>query len=334
MSKDKMHYGVGLDAGTMNFVSARQTQDDTIQTSRIRDAFVDLPLDNKRMLKLSNTAFAELDGRLIVLGDDALSTANLLNIEVRRPLQGGLIAAGELDAQRIIALMMGKILGDPKKPNEKCCYSVPAAAVDVAGSDVMYHSAVLGKILTELGYKGEPTNEAMAIVFSECVPENFCGLGISYGSGMTNVCLAYNAMSALEFSCGRGGDYIDRGAAKAVGSTASKMCSIKESNIDITKPVGREQEAISLYIQTLIDYTIDNIIKQFHKVKSELLVPKPIPIIVSGGTSLAGGFLDKFKERFSAHKSKFPINISEIRAARDPMTAVATGLLVLANMED
>jgi hypothetical protein len=55
---------------------------------------------------------------------------------------------------------------------------------------------------------------------------------------------------------------------------------------------------------------------------------------VSGGTSLAGGFLDKFKERFELHRAKFPIQISEIRSAIDPMTAVATGLLMLSQMED
>jgi len=55
---------------------------------------------------------------------------------------------------------------------------------------------------------------------------------------------------------------------------------------------------------------------------------------VSGGTSLAGGFLERFKECFAAKKGKFPIQISEIRAAKDPMTAVANGLLLLASMDE
>jgi len=333
MSENGNAPGVGIDCGTMNFVAARRSGK-KVGYSRIRDAFVDLPMEHKRMLKLSNTAFAEMEGRLIVVGDDALSTANLLNKEIRRPLQGGLVSAGELDAQAVISLMMRQVLGEPLVDNEKCCYSVPAPAVDVQGSDVTYHSAILGKILRELNYAPEPINEAMAIIYSECGTDNFCGLGISYGSGMTNVCLSYNAMSALEFSLGRGGDFIDKNAARAVGSTAAKMCALKESGIDITNPKSRDEEAINLYIQTLIDYTIDNIIAQFVKVKSELLVPKPIPIIVSGGTSLAGGFLDKFKERFEKYKSRFPIEISEVRHAGDPMTAVAAGLLVLSQMVD
>ncbi len=325
--------GVGLDCGTMNFVAARRNNK-KLAHSRVRDAFLDLPIDTKRMLKLSNTDYVEMDGKLLVIGDKALDTANIFNREARRPMSQGIIAAGEIDAQQVISIMMKQILGPPRVEGEKCCYSVPAPAVDVPGSDVIYHKAILGKILQELGYNAEGANEALAIVFAECQKESFSGLGISYGSGMTNVCLAYNAMSALDFSLGKGGDWIDNGAAKAVNSTAAKMCAVKEGGIDIIKPKNRSEEAIGLFIQTLIDYTIDEFTNRFVNARNEILVPKPIPIIVSGGTSLAGGFLDKFKERFERHRAKFPVQISEIRAASDPMTAVATGLLMLAQMDE
>jgi hypothetical protein len=325
--------GIGLDVGTMTIVSAKKIgKKVTIQ--RVRDAFIDLPQEHKRMLKLSSTSFIELDGRLLVVGDEALQTANLFHREARRPLSGGMISAGELDAQQVIGLIVKRVIGSPTVKNELCCYSIPAVAIDVQGFDTVYHTAILGKIIRELGFKPEPVNEALSIIYSECENENFSGLGISYGAGMTNISLAYNAMSALEFSLKRGGDWVDIGAAKAVGQTAAKICTIKESGIDIMKPKTREEEAIVLYIQTLIDYTIDSIMKQFVKVKHELLVPRPIPIIVSGGTSLAGGFLEKFQERFEAHRDKFPIKISEIRAAENPITAVATGLLVFAGQSD
>ena len=45
-------YGVGLDIGTMNFVSARRGLEG-IQTKRMRDVFIDLPKSSKKMLKLS-----------------------------------------------------------------------------------------------------------------------------------------------------------------------------------------------------------------------------------------------------------------------------------------
>lgn len=331
MSKDKS--GVSLDCGTMNFVSAKKING-KIQIFRIRNAFIDLPIEHKRMLKLSNTSFVELEGKLLVLGDQALDTANLFNREARRPMSAGIIAPGEIEAQQVISIMMKKILGDPKVENERCCYSVPASAVDVQNSDITYHSLILKKIINELGFSPEPANEALAVILSELASDNFSGIGISYGAGMTNVCLAYNTMSALEFSLSKAGDWADEQSAKAVGLTKAKMTSIKEDNIDISHPQNRNQEALSLYIQTLIDYSIDGIIKHFHKVRSDIMIPKPVPIVISGGTSLAGGFLEKFKERFNEKKSNFPISISEIKQAKDPLFAVSTGLLTLAQMDD
>lgn len=326
-------YGISVDIGTMNIVSARRSAQG-VMTNRIRDAFLDLEPSHKKMLKLSGTSFVELDGRLLVIGDEALTCANLFNRDARRPMSGGILNPGETDAQQVIALMMKQVLGPPAKPGEKCCFSVPAAALDVVGSDVTYHTAILSKILTELGYAGEAVNEAQAIVFSECAAEGFSGIGVSFGSGMTNVCLSFKAMSALEFSVGKGGDWVDDGAAKAMNTTRGKMCALKESGVDIAKPAGKEQEAVSFYVQTLIDYAIKGIIDHFDKVKKEILVPEPVPIVVSGGTSLAIGFMDVFRACFEKYRSRFPVAISEVRHARDPMTAVASGLLVVAAMDD
>jgi hypothetical protein len=317
----------------MNFVAARSS-DKRVSIKRVRDAFLDLSIDHKRMLKMSTTSFIEIDGSLYVIGDDALASANLFNKEIRRPLAGGVVSSGEVEAQKVIAIIINNLIGKPRSSNEKCCFSIPAPAIDVVGSNTIYHTSILKKIIQEAGYEPEPVNEALAIIYSEGSSTKFSGLGISYGSGMTNICLSYNAMSALEFSLGRGGDWIDAGASSALGITASKACHIKESGIDILNPEGREAEAISFYISNLIEYTIEKTISQFHKAKSEFLLSTPIPIIVSGGTSMASGFMEKFTQIFESKKSKFPIQISGIRQASDPMHAVALGLHTASQMVD
>lgn len=332
-SKEIFQPGVGLDIGTMNIVSSRRMGTKMV-TNKIRDAFVDLSPDKKRFLKISNTSYVEFGGRLLVLGDSALDVANLFNEDIKRPMSGGILSAGELDAQQIIGLLIKEVLGEPKVEKEKCAFSVPAPAIDVPGSDVVYHQTILKKILDELGYTPIASNEAQAIILSECVEENFSGLGISYGAGMTNISLCYSAMSAMEFSVGRGGDWADSHAARAVSKTVGKITAIKESGINIFDPKDRDSEAIGLYIRTLIDYTIENIINRFHSVKNDLMIPKPIPIVVGGGTSLAGGFMDLFRSRFESHRDKFPIQISEIRHAEDPLYAVSTGLVLASQMDD
>jgi len=325
--------GVGLDIGTMNIVSARQNGVGAVECQSVRDAFLDLEPEAKRSLKMSKVDYIEKNGALIVVGDSALTMANLFKREARRPLSRGVISAGELDAQEVLSLLTGHVLGEPQKPKEHCFYSVPSSPIDDPGQDVLYHQEVFRKILVEHGYTPHPTNEAMAIIFSQCAEENFSGLAVSFGSGMCNIALAYQAAKAMDFSLARGGDWIDQHAAKAVGKTASQMCAVKERGVDLAKPTSREQEAIALYIRSIIDFCLQNISAQFRKVQGDVDLPEPVPFVISGGTSKAGGFLEIFQQEFEKIRKTFPIKISTVRPATDPLTAVAEGLLVLAMEE-
>jgi len=324
--------GVSVDIGTMNIVSARRSEKG-VETRRVRDAFLDLDPSAKRMLKLSGVDFFERGGELLIVGDKALEIANVFGKEARRPLSQGLLAAGELDALEVLGLLIRQVLGEPAEPNEACYYSVPAAPVDAPDRDIIYHQGVLGRIVTECGFRAVPSNEAMAVVFNETAKDGFSGVGISFGSGMSNVALAVNTIEGMSFSVARGGDWIDAGAAKAVGSTQARMCSLKEGGLDLTAPVGREQEALAVYYKSLIEYTLDNITAQFARVRGQFAVPRPIPIVIAGGTSMAGGFTEFFQQVLETRRKKLPFEVSEVRHAKDPLGAIAQGLLLQAIQE-
>lgn len=319
--------GVGLDMGTMNIVAARRTPEGVV-TNRIRDAFLDLPEEHRKMLKLSGVNYVSTDDGLVIVGDAAYDMANMFSKEVRRPLQSGLISAGEIDALEILGILVKHVLGEPSHENEICYFSVPAAPVDDPDRDVVYHRGILERIVTECGFKAYPSNEALAIIYSECSKDGFSGIAFSFGSGMTNVALAMGTIEGLSFSVARGGDWIDHGAAKSTGSTQARMCTLKEKGLNLMHPEGREQEALVVYYKNLIEYAIDNVASEFMKIQGKFSLPKPIPIIVSGGTSKAGGFLEFFTKVFEEKRKKFPIEVSELRAAKEPLDAVARGLLV------
>jgi len=332
----EMHPGVGLDCGTMNFVSARLT-DEGIRTRRMRDAFLDLPLESKKMLKLGGVNYVEMgegdDKVLVVVGDAAMEYANLFGKDVRRPLQAGLISAGEIDAIDVLGVLVKHVLGDPTVPDEYCYFSVPAAPVDDPSKNVIYHRGVLERIIGACGYTPVASNEALAIIYAETAKDGFSGIGISMGSGMSNVALAIGTIEGLSFSVGRGGDWIDQGAASSLDSTAAKMCALKEKGIDLMNPTSREQEALAVYYKHHIEYVLDLFIAEFVKIKDKFAIPKAIPIVVGGGTSLPDGFMPFFRQVFDAKKRKFPIEISEVRHASAPLNAVAHGLLIQAGQE-
>ena len=322
-----MTFGVGLDVGTMNLVAARQ-EGETVSCSRIRDAFLDVPISARRMLKLSSVDFVLREEEILILGDKALEMAAVFGREARRPLKAGLVSPSEIDSLEVLKFMLKQILGDPQTPNEICYFSVPAAPVDKPDQDVVYHKGVFEKIITQLGYEAIPGNEALAIIFSECANDGFSGLSFSFGSGMTNVALVLNTIECMTFSVAKSGDWIDAGAARSIGSTQSRICSIKEKGFDLMNPTNREEEALSFYYKELIQHVLDWVAREFLQVQGRFSLEKPLPIIVSGGTSKAGSFLPFFKKVFERKKRRFPIEISEIRAASDPLNAVAKGMLV------
>jgi hypothetical protein len=299
----------------------------------MRDAFLDLNLNAKKMLKMSKASFVERDDELFVLGDTALEIANVFGREARRPLSSGLISPGETDSLEVLGLLISNVLGKPSEPNEACYFSVPAEPIDVPGRDIIYHKGVFERIVTDCGYNAISSNEAMAIIFAETAVENFSGLAISFGAGMANIALAVNTIEGLTFSVARGGDWIDSGAANSIGSTQARICAIKEGGIDLNTPKNREEEAIAFYYKALIEYVLDHIAQQFKKIQSQFALPKPIPMVISGGTSKAGGFVEFFSQVFEKKRKRFPIEISEIRHAGNPLNAVAHGMLIQAMQE-
>ncbi len=331
----------GMDIGTCFLVAASEDANNQTQVKSIRDAFIDMENDPqvRNMMKMSNVNFIEEDDKLYIVGDAAVVMANIFNKEARRPLSKGIISPGETEAEKILMIMLRNVLGTVRVENETCYYSVPAPPID-RETDVVYHEAMFSKLVSTLGYKPVSLNEAAAIVYSNCAKEQFSALALSFGAGMVNICLMYQTMIGMAFSISRGGDFIDENAARATGTTASRIMSIKEKGINLLDPTEgepktfREREAISIYYKSLVFYALDMIKAEFLKREGSIELPSSIPIVLSGGTSLAKNFKEFFETGFKAVEEKFPIPVSEIRMASDPLNAVAQGLLVAARNFD
>lgn len=329
---------LGLDVGTMHIVSATKDGDNTVFKS-IRNAFVKIDPDVANAVDLTKVAHANIDDSVYILGVDAYNLANIFGHEVKRPMRDGLLSPKEIDAVDVLTVLIRSIIPDappPTKDGEKatCTYSSPAASVDAENS-VVYHREVLKRVLSSLGYEPDPINEALAIIYSECVDSGFTGIAVSFGAGMTNVCFAYKSVPVLEFSIKRGGDWIDENAALATGTTASRACAIKEKDdFDLAnwqvgkKRERRVREALSHYYKELVSYTTHNIAKKLMEL-DDVQLPSAVPIVLSGGTSLVKGFTDMAKDVIeNQYADEFPFDITDVRVAGDQLTAVANGCLI------
>jgi len=328
---------VGIDIGTCFLVSAKQDANRQIQIKSIRDSFIDMDGDStiKNMMKNSKMDFIEAGDKLYIVGDNALALANIFKREARRPLSKGVISPGELEAEKILLILIETILSRAQVQGETCFYSVPGVPLD-RDIDIVYHQAMFSKLIGLLGYKPFALNESAAIVYSNCAKEQFSAIGLSFGAGMINVCLMYQTMIGMSFSISKGGDFLDESAAKATGTTASRIQAIKERGLNLMDPnegdlkTFREREALIIYYKSLILHALDAIRNEFLKKQATIELPHSIPIVLSGGTAKAKGFKELFESGFNSVKDSFPIPVSEIRMVPDPLSAVAQGLLVAA----
>ena len=328
---------IGLDVGTMHLVCARSDSDDVRIT---RNVFLPIDKDDVSITQLSNISYVEGgDGDIFIIGSDAFHFANLFGQEVSRPMEKGLISPREVAAIDVLTLMIKELIGKTKDKEVYCCYSVPAEAIDENRS-VIYHERVFAQILGSLGVNHTSVNEAMAIIYSECAKEQFSGIGISFGAGMANVAISYKGIEAHKFSTARAGDWIDRNAGRDMGMIANRVTSVKEKYMKLkgeveikNKKTKRVLEALFHYHKALIEYTIKKIIKEFDE-KVDVEVDEPIPIVISGGTSMPEGFVSLFRNIITTYE--LPFEVSEIRRAKNPLTAVANGLLVrtMADVKD
>jgi len=318
---------LGVDVGTGHICCARSDSDEIRITKNVF-----LEVDKDDIPTIADISYVESDGgETYVVGTHAFELANMLGQKVSRPMEKGLISPKEINAIDVVTLMIKDLIGETKDKEVYVSFSVPASAIDDDRS-IIYHENVFGRIFNKLGVNHTAVNEAMAIIYSECAKEKFTAVAISFGAGMSNCGISFNGMEILKFSTARAGDWIDQQVAADLNMVANRVTSKKEKymklkgEVDVkNKKDRRILEALYYYHKALIDYTIKKIIKEFED-KVDIELDDSIPIVISGGTSIPPGFVSLFEQIIM--QKELPFEISEVRRARNPLTAVANGLLI------
>jgi len=327
--------GKGLDIGTSMIIASEIGEDGNAVFKMQRDAFYKIiPKSevNKNSIRMSlekRGANFIIDGdSFIVVGNDALEIAIERNDTAKRPLRKGILSPREKESLPMLKLIIKSLVGQGS--GGKLVFSVPAKPIDTA-FDIVYHTAMMKTYLSEMGYNPTAINESFAICLSELLDEGLTGICLSYGAGMTNASVIHQGDPLVEFSMARGGDFIDTSVGNALDESPSLIQLEKESGVDLFNPTNKIMEAVSVYYSALINYTLQSIVYELGRRRKELPRFKTaVPIIVSGGLSLAKGFTEKIE--ISLKNLNFPIKISGVRKARDPMTAVSNGCLLAAQL--
>jgi nucleoid DNA-binding protein len=321
---------LGLDVGTSRLVLASGAPD-RVKAKAELNAFIAVPYSKftENILKQNKVSY-QLNGgsTLQVYGNEAARFANVFNTEVRRPMNGGTLNPAEEYSMSVMQAIIQQLVRKTKN-GETMRFSVPGALLKDGSPNLVYHEAMLRDLLNSMGYNSKGINEGLAVVFAELEKDNFTGIGVSCGGGMCNVALAFMSIPVMTFSTNKAGDYIDRNVGNVTGELPTRIRLIKEESLDLSRaPQNKYESALHIYYEDVILSLVESLRGALAEQKNLPRIDKPIPIVLSGGTVKPKGFLDKFRE--AVDRDGFPLDISEIRIAEDPLTATARGCLIAA----
>lgn len=323
---------IGVDVGTSKIVAARR-RNKGVETQAQLNAFIPVPFSRftETILGQNEIPYFRDGDDLVIFGGATERFANMFNVETRRPMADGLLNPKERMGTMVLEFIMKSLVPRARTQGEVLAFSVPAAA-DGREAELVYHEASLRRFFETLGYRAVAINEGLAVIFSELEDQNFTGIGVSCGGGMCNVALAYLSIPSLLFGIGKGGDYIDTSVGAVVNEPATRIKTIKEEKLDLSKaPTDKLEKALHIYYEDLVDTLVESMRKAIARAEKLPRAHRPLPIVIAGGTSKPKGFKELFEKALRA--KPFPVDISEVRVATDPITATARGALIAALYE-
>jgi hypothetical protein len=319
---------LGLDVGTSRLVVARQAEPEFQFESQL-NAFVNIPFSRmtENVLKKERVPHSVEGSQMVVYGNESERFAAMLDIEIRRPMTRGVLNPGEPDNVKLIRELVLSLTGKGAQKGQKIYFSVPAAPLDT--EENTYHETTLQQVLSELGYEAHGINEGLATVYAEMEESNYSGIGISCGGGLCNVCLAYLSVPVMSFSMAKAGDFIDHSSASVTGERANRIRILKEQIFHLNGTFAdKVQQVLGVYYDDMIRTLVGRLNEAFKTARSMPKFSRPVPLVLSGGTAMPKGFRERFEKVL--RESEFPIELSEIRLAKDPLTTTARGALVAA----
>jgi hypothetical protein len=322
----------GVDVGTSRLVAARR-RGNGVDTAAQLNAFITVPFSRftETILGQQNIAYYRDGEQIIVYGEATDRFASMFGAECRRPMATGMLNARERSAMQVLEVLIQSIVPRAKNQGDILAFSVPAAP-EGHENELTYHEATLRKHFEGLGYRAVAVNEGLAVIFSELEDNNFSGIGVSCGGGMCNIALAYLSIPAVMYGLSKGGDFIDTSVAAVVNESATRVKLLKEESLDLNRPPKDQiEKAMHIYYEDLVETLVDSLRKTLSSSDKLPRTDKPLPVVLSGGTSKPKGFKELFERTLKG--KPLPLEVAGVRMAKDPLTATARGALIAAMYE-
>lgn len=333
-----MSRAISFDPGTMFFQTAEKV-DSEINIKIIRNSFVEMEAteDIEQVLSQNKWQYISDGKKYYIIGEDSLKVAKMFpgKIELRRPMQDGVLNKGEDKKMLVMTKMLEDAIGKAPDSESLVCFCVSSESVD-NNIDNTFHKARIEGMVKRLGYNTKVIEEGHAVVLAErpvlIEPDGtespYSGIGISFGAGKVNCVLAYKGLPIIGMSATRSGDYIDKKVAEQTDTPIAQVTGIKESKLDFDN-IDYDDDvifALDAYYEAMIKYVFKNFAAKFQKVKSQF--DAPLDVVIAGGTSMPKGFRNKVKAVING--LDLPFIVKDVKQSSDPRNTVVKGCLTQA----
>ncbi len=274
-------------------------------------------------MKKEHIPYVVREQEIAVFGDESERFAHFFNTETKRPMRRGILNREERGSLSTVREVIMPVMGEKNGCGQKLCFSVPAAPFGAA-QPVDQHENDMTMLFRELGYQVRSVPEGLAVVYGELESSNYTSIGVSCGGGLCNVCFSYLSVPVFSFSLPKAGDYIDAGAANDRGESATRIRAIKEESFCFKGHfLSKVHQSIAAFYDDMIQALVAALKDTLAGVQN---MPKLSRPIIAGGSTLAGGFRDRFEK--TLRETELPVAIYEVRLASSSLHSTARGTLV------
>lgn len=307
---------VGLDLGSFQFRSLRSNGSELVARCcpAVYTALGDTP-SHRRLFQQSKTNFATCSDQLLLFGDAALEWSAMLNLTLLPLLRGGRIPTSDAVSRQILTVMIDSLLPAPVKPNTVCKMTVPGGSYDerVENRDADFFQ----QLVALRGYRPQLITATLALALSELSAASFTGIAITLGHttcefGVIHCgrelarCVVMNGMESFDESPRLGGH------------------AVPLAPLAMSTSVERD------YHRFLLDVIREASI-QFESDGTMATLPRPLPVVCSGGITSEPSFKDLFQKAWD--EANWSVATCPIRIAMAPNLAIVRGCLIQAELD-
>jgi hypothetical protein len=331
---------IALDIGTRHLRSLRREAGRLVGRKN-HAVYLQLPdkPGQRRILEKASIRFATCQGSLLVIGQAALETADMLDVPCIPLLKDSHLPQADPVARQVLTSLIDCLLPPSRHTGANCWMSIPGA-IDEDSEERRFFT----QVIRLKGYVPQIVPPGMAIVLAELGQQGFSGLGCDFGSGSTRISLAHHGQELFSTCTLRGSDWIDARLAESEGcilfdseghrylNTTSITRWKRVNLISVHKPISERERRLSLLCEELIDEVLRAIRGQLAGNRTIRTLHDAQPMVCAGGLAGVPGFRELLFGMI--RDAKLPVAISEVRRCSEMDYAVTRGCLILAELAD